>query len=203
MKPSRPYVISAVVVTVLMIGAGFLPLFGGPGYEHAIAPRQKIPGDLLCRNTKAGRGPPSFRPGLEFAAYNGEWGFLPDFAFLTPVAEGVATNVSLAYRARPEQTALVFSGFIKIRHPGIYTFYLTSDDGSRLAVGHPAVSCAITPGSSRAVPVPETFHQALADRRRSHWLELKGEVAFAGQGEGHLEMNLVERGNHLPVQASR
>ncbi len=36
-RPPRPYLIGALVVTVLLGGIGFLPLFGGPGYEHALA----------------------------------------------------------------------------------------------------------------------------------------------------------------------
>ncbi|WP_394850211.1 hypothetical protein LZC95_22485 [Pendulispora brunnea] len=34
---SRPQRIAAAVVAVLLLAIGFLPLFGGPGYEHALA----------------------------------------------------------------------------------------------------------------------------------------------------------------------
>ncbi|AKV03138.1 hypothetical protein AKJ09_09801 [Labilithrix luteola] len=33
----RPYAFGAAVVVVAMGGIGFLPLFGGPGYEHSLA----------------------------------------------------------------------------------------------------------------------------------------------------------------------
>lgn len=36
-RPPRPYVIGAVVVSAVFVAIGFLPLFGGPGYEHALA----------------------------------------------------------------------------------------------------------------------------------------------------------------------
>lgn len=36
-RPPRPYIVGAVVVTVALSAIGFLPLFGGPGYEHALA----------------------------------------------------------------------------------------------------------------------------------------------------------------------
>lgn len=36
-RPPRPYLIGAAVVTVALGAIGFLPLFGGPGYEHALA----------------------------------------------------------------------------------------------------------------------------------------------------------------------
>ncbi len=168
--------------------------YAGPGM-----PRQQVPGTLLWRKPKPGTITDELEPGLDFTAYNGDWNFLPDFAGLTPVAKGVATNFSLACQARQEHTALVFNGFIKILNPGDYTFYLTSDDGSRLEVGRSAVSCTVEPGSRRFIPAPETFDKALADQSRHHWIELNGEVAFAGEDQGNLQMDLVERGNHLPV----
>jgi tetratricopeptide (TPR) repeat protein/outer membrane lipoprotein SlyB len=42
-RPPRPYVIGAVVVTVLLFAVGFLPLFGGPGYEQALAAGLIVP----------------------------------------------------------------------------------------------------------------------------------------------------------------
>jgi signal transduction histidine kinase len=184
----------------------YLEWFNGPAdsalkleYSGPDVLRQLVPGALLWRESKSGAVPNEFQPGLEFAAYNGDWNFLPHFAGLIPVAKGVATNFSLAYCARLEHTALVFNGFIKILNAGAYTFYLTSDDGSRLNVGRPAIYCSVEPGSSQSAPAPETFDQALADRTRYHWIELEGEVAFVGESQGNLEMELVERGNHLPV----
>jgi hypothetical protein len=40
----KPHLVSAVVVAVLMGAIGFLPLFGGPGYEHALASGLVVPG---------------------------------------------------------------------------------------------------------------------------------------------------------------
>ncbi len=39
----RPYVIGAVVVAGLLLAIGFLPLFGGPGYEQALATGLVVP----------------------------------------------------------------------------------------------------------------------------------------------------------------
>ena len=168
--------------------------YAGPG-----VPRQIVPEALLRRPSNFNPIQPTFEMGLDYSAYNGDWNCLPDFAALNPVARGVATNFSFNYSARPEHTALVFDGFIQISNAGVYVFYLTSDDGSRLKVGHPVVSCTVRPGSTQAVPVTRTFEQALTDRGRSAWIELKGEVAFAGAGQGSLEMEMVERGHHWPV----
>lgn len=39
----RPFVIGAAVVAILMLAIGFLPLFGGPGYEHSLATGLIVP----------------------------------------------------------------------------------------------------------------------------------------------------------------
>ena len=168
--------------------------YAGPG-----VPRQSVPGALLRRTPNLDLVQPQYEIGLDFAAYNGDWTSLPDFAALSPVARGVATNFSLSYRVRQEYTGLVFDGFIQIRNAGVYVFYLTSDDGSRLEVGHPVISCTVRPASTQAVPLTKSFEQALTDRGSSSWIKLKGEVTFAGANQRILEMDLVERGNYLPV----
>jgi len=166
--------------------------YDGPGFA-----RQKVPATALWR--KAGTAGLALEPGLDFAAYNGDWDVLPDFASLKPVTNGVAKNFSLAYTAQREHTGLVFNGFIQITNPGIYTFYLTSDDGARLEVGQPAFSCSVEAGAGGVVPGPKTFDQALAESTRFSWVELEGEVAFAGEEQGNLQMHIIEQGNHLPV----
>ena len=43
MKVGRPQRIAGVVVLVLLGAVGFLPLFGGPGYEQAVASGVVVP----------------------------------------------------------------------------------------------------------------------------------------------------------------
>ncbi len=42
-RPPRPYLVGALVVIVALGAVGFLPLFGGPGYEHALATGLIVP----------------------------------------------------------------------------------------------------------------------------------------------------------------
>jgi signal transduction histidine kinase len=188
--------------------AGLQPIclewFNGPAdsvlkleYEGPGIPRQNVPASVLWR--KAGVTVPACQPGLDFAAYNGVWDVLPDFVNLTPVTNGVATNFSLAYTVQREFTGLLFNGFIQIQNPGIYTFFLTSDDGARMEVGHSSFSCSVEVGVGGVVPVPETIDQALAEQKRSGWVALDGKVAFAGEAQGNLQMDILESGHHLPV----
>ncbi len=201
---------SALKSGSVFLEAGLQPIhlewFNGPA-ESALAleyagpgvPRQFVPGTVLRRTPNRDAVHTKYEVGLDFAAYNGIWTSLPDFGALRPVERGVATNFSLNYCVRQEHTGLVFDGLIQIRSAGVYSFYLTSDDGSRLDVGSPQISCTIVPGSTQTIPVTKTFEQALTDRSHSAWVELNGEVTFAGENQGNLEMDLVERGNYLPV----
>lgn len=59
---------------------------------------------------------------------------LPDFSTLTPVKKGTIENFSLTPRQRNDGFAIVFSGYIHIPASGDYTFYLSSDDGSKLII---------------------------------------------------------------------
>lgn len=82
---------------------------------------------------------PKVVPGLNYEYYEGRWNRLPQFAKFTPAAIGQATGFDLAVRLRDAQFALRFTGYIEVPTDGIYTFYLKSDDGSRLLIGTDAV----------------------------------------------------------------
>lgn len=166
--------------------------YSGPG-----VPRQSVPASALRHRSRPDAPPSDLQPGLDYAAYNDNWTQLPDFRGLDPVTVGVATNFSMDYSVRKENTALVFDGLIQIRDPGNYTFYLTSDDGSRLEVGHSAVSCSI---QGPAVPVCKTFEQALTGSEYHSWAQLDdGEVVFAAQHQRSMEVELIERGRRVPA----
>ncbi len=71
--------------------------------------------------------------GLTYAYYEGDWDKLPDFKTLQPVKTGVTSIVSLAETGhRENQFALVLEGYVDIAQTGVHTFYLNSDDGSKL-----------------------------------------------------------------------
>jgi alpha-L-fucosidase len=72
------------------------------------------------------------KPGLNFKYYEGKWSEIPDFTKLIPLETGVIENVSLSKKKRPINYGFVFDGFINVPETNVYTFYLTSDDGSRL-----------------------------------------------------------------------
>ncbi|MGD8451503.1 MAG: family 20 glycosylhydrolase [Phycisphaerae bacterium] len=78
---------------------------------------------------------PQAQNGVDYAYYEGQWRRLPDFDALTPGAAGHANTLSLDVRRRDDYFGIVFCGFIEVPADGRYTFYLRSNDGSRLSVG--------------------------------------------------------------------
>lgn len=72
--------------------------------------------------------------GLIYKYYTGTWDYLPDFALLTPAAQGNIANFDISGAAAVDGFAYVFEGFIDIPADGQYAFYLNSDDGSKLYI---------------------------------------------------------------------
>lgn len=82
-----------------------------------------------------GRALPQAKPGLVYNLYRGDWDKVPDFNGLIPNLSGIATDFSLANKPSDDKFSIDYQGFINIPADGIYTFSLTSDDGSRLLIG--------------------------------------------------------------------
>ena len=76
----------------------------------------------------------SASPGLNYAVYQGEWSKLPDFDSLRSVASGVCHNIDISSKKGTEKYGFVFDGFVKVPADGVYTFFLSSDDGSKLFI---------------------------------------------------------------------
>lgn len=73
--------------------------------------------------------------GLKFKYYEGYWKKVPDFQKLTPIKSGHIYDLNLKnINHREDHFAIQYNGFIKIPSAGKYTFYLKSDDGSKLYI---------------------------------------------------------------------
>jgi signal transduction histidine kinase len=203
----------------VFLHAGVNPIrvawFNGPGelgltleYEGPGLPRQRIPGSVLSRARVApATGLTNFSAGLDYSCYEGALGYLPDFANCRLVKTGVATNFDLGVRTRNEYVGLEFSGFITIPRDGAYTFYLGSDDGSRLWLGEPSVDVRglNQPSPQPSPPVPATA----LDRKDRPWVTLEGIVNFVGLrgtggelqmrvGNDDIRADIFESGGFLP-----
>lgn len=84
--------------------------------------------------------PQGLEKGLKLEYYeNKEWKLdkLPEFSKLKPTSSKVARRLNLAYKptGQVNHFALRFTGYIEVPEDGEYTFYIISDDGSKLEIG--------------------------------------------------------------------
>ena len=77
--------------------------------------------------------------GLAYEYHEGQWDALPNFADQSPVKTGVAHDFSLFERDRDDEFAFRYHGLIEIAQAGDYTFFIGSDDGSRLLIDGAAI----------------------------------------------------------------
>jgi hypothetical protein len=74
--------------------------------------------------------------GVTYEYFEGQnWERIPDFATLLPLQTGTVDRFTLDVPRRADQFALKFRGYLEVPADGFYTFYLQSDDGSRLVIG--------------------------------------------------------------------
>lgn len=73
--------------------------------------------------------------GVDYAYYEGDWNYLPDFSLLSPVRSGNVDYLNFSPALKQDYFAMKYTGFIDIPVDGYYTFYLNSDDGSKFYIG--------------------------------------------------------------------
>lgn len=94
-----------------------------------------VSGTESCEKTLPALNAPSgLFPGIRYKYYEGSWNTLPVFDQLVPQATGTTTAIGLTNRKNDDYFGFVFEGFINIPESGNYTFYTSSDDGSRLFI---------------------------------------------------------------------
>lgn len=73
---------------------------------------------------------------IHYSYYEGAWQKLPDFSALKPKRHGKFESklISIAQRDRNDRFAFLFEATLQAAVDGEYTFYLVSDDGSRIEI---------------------------------------------------------------------
>ncbi len=74
-------------------------------------------------------------PGLRYAYYEVELASVDSLSDVELAGHGVTHAIGLAPARRDENFGLEFSGYLQVPASGVYSFELTSDDGSALRVG--------------------------------------------------------------------
>lgn len=101
--------------------------------------QEALPSDVVLNEVAIYTWMPAVKPGrlnsgLNYHAYEINATSVNDFEQATPVKAGTATSISNKYVTRNEHNGLRFSGYIRIPENGLYTFHLSSDDGSVLKI---------------------------------------------------------------------
>jgi signal transduction histidine kinase len=170
-------------------GAGLEVEYSGPGL-----PRQKIPNESLsCTISEA---TPS-KPGLNYACFELPDNQLPQAEPAVFLAKGVARNFDVAVRSRPEHVALRFTGFIKVAREGFYTFYLRSDDGSRLFIDAP--SLRLESLGESPLPAPRVFAAGQVMDADSVWAQVSGIVDFVSETADGFQLELSSGTSRMAV----
>ena len=65
--------------------------------------------------------------GLAYKSYTGDWNWVPETDYLTPVITGESDHLDLTKRTQDDNIVLEFTGYISVPTDGSYTFEMTSD----------------------------------------------------------------------------
>jgi hypothetical protein len=169
-------------------------------YEGPALRRQKIPDDTLFHyESQPLAGTARLTNGLRYQCWEGECLRLRDFSQRSPVKTGVVKNFDLRVRTRQEDVALQFSGYLNVAREGLYTFYLKSDDGSRLFVGENPPSLKVVGSNAPVEPLLLTFGQFPVEREECRWAQFEGTIAFADRQRDGLELELRSGSDSLRV----
>jgi signal transduction histidine kinase len=170
--------------------------FQGPG-----AQRQRIPDSALYRmEAERAGGGSNLVHGVNYRCYEGNWARLPDFSRLNAVKMGAAANFELGVRTRDPEVAIQFAGYVRVPLDGVYTFWTSSDDGSRLYIDETKLQLAVT--GSAALPAPRRISpgQALGEEDDCQWTEVEGTaVSLHSRPSGTLEIELSSGAKRMYV----
>ncbi|MBN1816700.1 MAG: hypothetical protein JW828_05025 [Sedimentisphaerales bacterium] len=71
---------------------------------------------------------------VNYEYFEGTWDVVPDFHAMTPVQTGLSVGFDIGHRDQEESFGFLFQAYIDIPEDGVYVFYTTSDDGSKLYI---------------------------------------------------------------------
>jgi signal transduction histidine kinase len=170
-------------------------------YQGPNLPRQKIPDSALSRAEKdPATGASHWMSGLHYQCSEAPGEVLPDFHSSPALAAGNVNNFDLRVMAWPEHVGLRFTGFLEVPRDGLYTFYTTSDDGSRLFVGEPSVHVSAIGRAAFPAARPLSIGQTLGHGEDGQWVEVEGKVTFASEEPDGLKLEMSARTGHIRVE---
>ena len=171
-------------------------------YQGPALPRQKISDSALFRAQTNSDGTVDFMPGLNYACYPATEEVLPDFSQLTALKTGIVSNFDLSVLDQTNHIGLEFSGCIQVPQDGLYTFYLTSDDGSRMFIGQPSPGLEVIGHTELPGPRPKIIGQVLSEGENYQRVEVEGNITFVSERKNELELELSSETGRLRLQVA-
>ena len=169
-------------------------------YQGPDVPRQRIPDSVLFRVETNATGTISFVPGLDYACYPVAGEVLPDFGRLTALKTGTVSNFDLGVIVHPEHIGLEFTGCLQVPHDGLYTFDLTSDDGSRLFIGGQPSQLEVIGRAEPPKPRTMVIGQVLNEDKNYQWVAVEGKVTFVSERKDGWELELTSETGRLQLE---
>ena len=163
-------------------------------YEGPGLARQTIPDSALFRRIGTGQ----ITNGLDYkyCVIAGE--VLPDFDATIPLSRGSVSNFDLSVVTRNDHVGVRYTGFLQAPRDGLYIFYTTSDDGSRLFAGEPTMQLITVGPASFPQPVPLLIGQPLTENG-NRWAQVEGKVTFASEEPDILKLEVASETGRIVV----
>jgi hypothetical protein len=109
-------------------------------FKQGILPGNAISMPVTLFKLLPASSPSGVQKGLKLAAYELKAESVNELSTATPVKETLSQAISLKDLTRDEYAGLLYTGYIKAPADGLYDFYLSSDDGSKLWIdGQPVI----------------------------------------------------------------
>jgi len=173
-------------------------------YEGPGIPRQSIPDAELYRfQVESVAGATNFVNGLDYRCCEGQWWrLLPNFDHMAAAASGVTDRFDIGVRSRDNHVGVQFSGYINIPRDGDYTFYVRSDDGSRLFIGPPSLRVN-TMGRGELPSLAPVAGRGLSQTDPEfQWSEIEGNVTTVHRSQNALELELMTEAGLVRIRVA-
>jgi signal transduction histidine kinase len=171
--------------------------YQGPGVA-----RQKIPDSVLFRTQTNANATVNLVPGLDYACYPAGGEVLPDFSQSTALRTGSVSNFDLSVITQPEHIGLEFNGYLQVPRDGLYTFYLTSDDGSRMFVGEQPLRLEVIGTVELPTPRPVVIGQVLNEYQAYERVRVEGNITFVSEGKNGWDLELSSETGRLQLHVA-
>jgi len=161
--------------------------------------------DSRCRAVPPSTGCPGgshFANGLDFRCCEVAGEVLPDFDRLATLKTGTVTGFDPGVAVREQHIGLQFTGWFEAAQSGLYTFWLKSDDGSRLSIGSPSVRAEAIGQAEFPAPRRIAIGQTLHEDEEGQWAELEGKVTFVREQPDSLLLELSAGAGRVRVKVA-